>query len=89
MEVGYLEDPGASTFGGQPVDWTTPPWLVQRHNPAMGFHKKGNKTLVPLTSHYNKKIPMKKEQQGGEGLRGTRIWLKDTSWQENAGHEGN
>ena len=51
MEVEYLEDPGASTFGSQPIDWMTPPWLAQWHNPAMDFHKKGNKTLAPVTSH--------------------------------------
>jgi len=49
VEVGCLECPRASTFGSQPQDWITPPWLAQCCNPARSPHVQETKKQAPVT----------------------------------------
>ena len=65
MEVGCLEYPRASTFGSQPLDWITPPWLAWRCNPAMSPHAQETKTG---TRHTEKSVE-RKRKKGREGGR--------------------
>lgn len=67
--AGCLEYPGSFTFGRQPLDRITHPWLVQRRNPAISPHIKGKNITEERTT--------------GRG-RGKENWLKKRSWRSNA-----